>query len=118
MNLDSSMGSKASPRQQLHFEEANENVETYNFVNKGNQDELVDSLGLNSHKDLNKVHFSMPKEMILEIDMEFEAEDMAYQFYHAYAKEVGFGIRDSKRTLIVFLFLSKTAQFFLRRRLT
>ncbi|KAL3506474.1 hypothetical protein ACH5RR_031856 [Cinchona calisaya] len=34
MNPDSSMGSKALPRRQLQFEEANENVETYNIVNE------------------------------------------------------------------------------------
>ncbi|KAL3523105.1 hypothetical protein ACH5RR_015939 [Cinchona calisaya] len=35
--------------------------------------------------------------MIPEIDMEFETEDMAYQFCLAYAKEVGFGIRNMTR---------------------
>ncbi|KAL3523119.1 hypothetical protein ACH5RR_015953 [Cinchona calisaya] len=97
MNPNSYMGSKASPRRQLHFEEANKNIETYNIVNEGSQDELVDSLGLNSHKDLNKIHSSIPKGMIPEIDMEFETEDMAYQFCLAYAKEVGFGIRNMTR---------------------
>ncbi|XP_071924677.1 protein FAR1-RELATED SEQUENCE 5-like [Coffea arabica] len=51
---------------------------------------------LNSVKDLNKIHSSIPNETIPHTGMEFEIKDQAWQYYLAYAKLVGFGIRKSK----------------------
>ncbi|KAL3509228.1 hypothetical protein ACH5RR_028629 [Cinchona calisaya] len=95
MNPNNSMGSKASCRR-LDFEETNELEDNHDIGNEGGESKLDHLMGLNDDKNLNKIHSSMPKELIPAINMEFDTEDMAYEFYLAYAKEVGFGTRRSK----------------------
>ncbi|KAL3507377.1 hypothetical protein ACH5RR_032759 [Cinchona calisaya] len=95
MNPNNSMGRKVSCRQ-LDFEETTEHEDNHDIGNEGGENELDHFMGLNDYKNLNKIHSSMPKELIPTINVEFDTEDMAYEFCLAYAKEVGFGIRRSK----------------------
>ncbi|KAL3529751.1 hypothetical protein ACH5RR_009073 [Cinchona calisaya] len=53
-------------------------------------------MGLNVVKDLVKIHSLISKELIPALGMQFDTKHKAYQFYLAYAKEVGFGIKRSK----------------------
>ncbi|KAL3522269.1 hypothetical protein ACH5RR_015103 [Cinchona calisaya] len=95
MNPNNSMGSKVSCRR-LDFEKTNEHEDNHDIGNEGGENDLDHLMGLNDDKNLNKIHSSMPEELIPTINMEFDTEDMACEFYIAYAKEVGFGIRRSK----------------------
>ncbi|KAL0922288.1 hypothetical protein M5K25_006261 [Dendrobium thyrsiflorum] len=58
--------------------------------------------GLNecSNGDLEQVAICFPDEWIPKVDMEFETEQEAYDFYNRYAFEMGFSIRRSSRHLL------------------
>ncbi|XP_020587576.1 protein FAR1-RELATED SEQUENCE 5-like [Phalaenopsis equestris] len=58
--------------------------------------------GLNdcSNGDLDQVAICFPDEWIPKVDMEFETEQEAYDFYNRYAFEMGFSIRKSSRHLL------------------
>ncbi|XP_027062786.2 protein FAR1-RELATED SEQUENCE 5-like [Coffea arabica] len=90
------MGSKPSPCRQLHFEEFKEQKKDFDIVNEGNIHDIEETSGLNSVKDLNKIHSSIPNKTIPHIGMEFETEDQAWQYYLAYGKLVRFVVRKSK----------------------
>ncbi|KAI0519010.1 hypothetical protein KFK09_006449 [Dendrobium nobile] len=53
-----------------------------------------------SNGDLEQVAICFPDEWIPKVDMEFETEQEAYDFYNRYAFEMGFSIRRSSRHLL------------------
>ena len=64
------MGSNLSPWHQLHFEEFKEQEEDFDIVNEGNKHDTEEMIWLNFVKDLNKIHSSIPNEMIPRIGMD------------------------------------------------
>ena len=64
------MGSKPSPCRQLHFEKFKEQEEDFDIVNEGNKHDTEEMIWLNFVKDLNKIHSSIPNEMIPRIGMD------------------------------------------------
>ncbi|CDP17275.1 unnamed protein product [Coffea canephora] len=67
----------------------------FDKVDQITNDEVSTPPVLNVIKDINKIHTLIPFELIPKMGMEFESEEDAYNFYLAYAKEVGFGIKRS-----------------------
>ncbi|PKA48860.1 Protein FAR1-like sequence 5 [Apostasia shenzhenica] len=53
-----------------------------------------------SNGDSEQLALSFPDEWIPKVDMEFETEQEAYEFYNRYAFEMGFSIRRSSRHLL------------------
>ncbi|XP_027067800.1 protein FAR1-RELATED SEQUENCE 5-like [Coffea arabica] len=67
----------------------------FDKIDQITNDEVSTPPVLNVIKDINKIHTLIPFELIPKMGMEFESEEDAYNFYLAYAKEVGFGIKRS-----------------------
>ncbi|XP_027124120.1 protein FAR1-RELATED SEQUENCE 5-like [Coffea arabica] len=67
----------------------------FDKVDQITNDEVSTPPVLNVIKDINKIHTLIPFDLIPKMGMEFESEEDAYNFYLAYAKEVGFGIKRS-----------------------
>ncbi|KAL3522890.1 hypothetical protein ACH5RR_015724 [Cinchona calisaya] len=85
MDANTCIETECSPRRRLDFD----------AIGQENNDEDSSPMVLNVIKDINKIHSSIPSEVIPKIGMQFETEQEAYDFYLAYAKEVGFGIKRS-----------------------
>ncbi|KAH7854140.1 hypothetical protein Vadar_010578 [Vaccinium darrowii] len=61
---------------------------------EGEQDECHNSV--HAIGNINLVHSKISNEAIPKLDMKFMTEEVAYQFYNAYAYKVGFSVRRSK----------------------
>ncbi|KAL3529524.1 hypothetical protein ACH5RR_008846 [Cinchona calisaya] len=85
MDANTCMRTECSPRRRLDFD----------AIDQDNNDEDSSPMVLNVIKNINKIHSSILTEVIPKIGMQFETEQEAYDFYLAYAKEVGFGIKRS-----------------------
>ena len=85
MDAKASMETEVSSCRRLDFDK----------VDQITNDEVSTPPVLNVIKDINKIHTLIPFELIPKMGMEFESEEDAYNFYLAYAKEVGFGIKRS-----------------------
>ncbi|KAG8369967.1 hypothetical protein BUALT_Bualt14G0068200 [Buddleja alternifolia] len=66
------------------------------MVNIDGENEMNDYVDARPMISIHEIHKRIHKELIPEVDMKFETEDDAYNFYLAYAKSVGFGVRMSK----------------------
>ncbi|XP_027166223.1 protein FAR1-RELATED SEQUENCE 5-like [Coffea eugenioides] len=85
MDATTSMETEVSSYRRLDFDK----------VDQITNDEVSTPPVLNVIKDVNKIHASIPPELLPKMGMEFENEEDACNFYLAYAKEVGFGIKRS-----------------------
>ena len=82
-------------RRRLDFE--NRGKDFSSNMNLVEEDEnKVDEARLDDYKSIEHIHSQISSEVIPKIDMEFETEEEAYNFYNAYAYNVGFSIRKSK----------------------
>ncbi|KAG8371215.1 hypothetical protein BUALT_Bualt13G0064100 [Buddleja alternifolia] len=80
MEKDISVDSTVRHKLDFHSDEAEKET-----------NELIDNCS--GEKLVTKCHPTILEEKIPKIDMEFDSEEAAYNFYNEYAKLVGFGIR-------------------------